>query len=252
MMLGKDIELIDGKPIAYIKSIKALVISDIHLGYEAHSARRGILVPKVNLASIEKMLKAAVNGRNADVLIITGDIKNDFSSVETEELNEISDLVKFARGQNLKVVLIKGNHDNFIERYNRSFGMEVYSGPKEINGYVFFHGDSVPKIGKRPKMLVMGHEHPSISITNAAGRKESVKCFLNGKYKGIKILVMPAASYFAGNSSVIHAGRMMSPIFDSIDVESMHAIALGYGETIDFGPVRSLRLADRRAMGARL
>ncbi len=251
-MLGKDVELIEGKPIAYIRSIKAFVLSDIHLGYEAHSARNGVLVPKVNLAYMKKMLKDAKAGREVHMLIITGDIKNDFSSVETEELNEIMELVEFAALEGLKVILIKGNHDNFIDRYKESLRIEICSESKEIDGYVFFHGDSVPKIKGRPKMLVMGHEHPSISIISPAGRKESVKCFLSGKYKGTRLLVMPAASYFAGNSSVIHAEKMMSQIFRVVDVESMHAIAFGYGATMDFGTVKTLRLADRRATAARL
>ncbi len=251
MMLGKDVELIDGEPIAYIRSICALVLSDMHLGFESYNAGKGILVPKVNLRSIKKIVEKALEGRSVSKIIITGDIKNDFSTVEIEEIKEIEEFAAFAESKGLEVVLVKGNHDNFIDKYKNRLGIKIHGRSFQEGGYLFFHGDTVPAIRKGLKMMVMGHEHPAISIISGSGRKESVRCFLEGRYKGVKLLVMPAASYFAGLSSVTY-GEMLSPVFRKVDVGNMRAIAFGYGRTIDFGKVSMLRLAARRAKEERL
>lgn len=248
MRLNDDIELIKGYPIAYIKSINALVISDIHLGYEGVMAKRGILIPKVNLTTILEMLRKAINAKHPERIIINGDIKNEFSHVDPEEFNEMSELVKFTESMHIKLTLIKGNHDNFVDRYKRPFKIDIYKQSVKIGNYLFFHGEKLPPKSSA-KMLIMGHEHPAISIFNDVGKKEKLKCFLFGNYKGSKILILPAMNYFAGSTdiNIIPKGKLLSPIFSNLDIDSMHAIAIGYKSTIDFGNIHQLRTIAHQA-----
>ena len=125
MELDEDLELLDGMPLLYIRSIKALAISDLHLGYEGTMAKSGILVPKANLSSIIKILDAGLSGREVKTLIIVGDIKNGFSKLDPDELNELREIANLARKKRLAVCLVKGNHDNFIETYSSSLGITV-------------------------------------------------------------------------------------------------------------------------------
>ena len=246
MMLDENIELIDGKPLAYLKDLKALVLSDLHLGYEGMMSKEGVLIPPVNLKRIIEMVSEAMAGRDVKSLIIDGDIKNEFSTVEQAEFNELYDLIMFARSKKLDMILIKGNHDNFVERYKEPFKLKVYRQEARIGRYLFFHGEEMPSAVERSaEFLVMGHEHPAVGIYDSIGKQEKLKCFLYGKYKRRRLLILPAANFFAGGTAVNiePKGNLLAPIFERVDVDKMHAIVLGYGSTIDFGTVKELRKA---------
>jgi uncharacterized protein len=246
--LNKDIELLDGLPIAHIKSINALVICDVHLGYEGHMAKRGVFIPKANLKKILKELKEGIESSDADKIIIVGDIKNDFSGVQQDELNELYEIIKLCKENKIELHLIKGNHDNFIDRYKEPFKLHTYQNEMQLGDYFFFHGDKLPNLpDKKPKMLISGHEHPLIGIVNKVGRVEKLRCFLLGKYKDMEFLVLPAISYFATGSDItLHSkSNIISPLLRKIEVDKMHAIAIGYGSTIDFGTIGNLRKVNQ-------
>ncbi|ASI13423.1 metallophosphoesterase superfamily enzyme [Candidatus Mancarchaeum acidiphilum] len=245
MRVTNDIELVDGLPIAYVHSLDSLAVADLHLGYEGVMAKRGILVPKANLKSIEKSIKSAVESTSAKNIIVDGDIKNDFSDVDVEEFNELFELIHFLKDLGLSITLIKGNHDNFVERYKDTFNLKVYRQETLIGKYLFLHGEELPAEDKliQSSTLIMGHEHPAISIYTEAGAKEKLKCFLYGKYKGKPILVLPAMSYFSGGTdiNIVPKNELLSPLFKDIDIDSMEAYPVGYGSTMDFGTVEIIK-----------
>jgi len=244
MMLTSDVELLDGLPIAFIKSLNSIVASDFHLGYEAALAKSGVFAPKVNLKKILESLGKAITKSGADRIIIVGDIKHDFSDIESEEFNELYDLMNFLKQEKISPVLIKGNHDNFVERYREPFKLAVHGEEASIGDYLFFHGEEIPKLPKKqPRMLIMGQEHPAISITSSVGKREKLRCFLYGEYEKLPILVLPAMGYFSTGTDVNHEPKdqLLSPVFRHADIDGMHAIAIGYGSTIDFGEVSRLR-----------
>ncbi len=244
MKLTSDVELIEGLPIVYIRSLNMLAISDLHLGYEGAMANKGAFIPKVNLKHILDTLKNALDKKNRiKSLMITGDIKNTFSDVITDELNELYDLADFCKNHEVEIALVKTKHDNFVERYSERMGLKVYKDQIEIEKYVFFHGDKEPVIGADTRMLIMGHEHPAIGITGSSGKRERLRCFLYGKFKRMPLLVVPAMGYFSSGTEVnsIPESELLSPIFKHTRIDDMHAIAIGYGSTLDFGNVGKLR-----------
>ncbi|MGC8652324.1 MAG: metallophosphoesterase [Candidatus Micrarchaeia archaeon] len=247
MQLSKDVELLDGLPIAFIRSINALAIADLHLGGEAYLAKSGIFAPKVNLKKILDLITKALDKTHAGSIIVDGDIKNEFSTVEPDEFNELYDFINFAKEKRVTLYLVKGNHDNFVERYKEPFKLNVYRQQALIGKYLFFHGEEMPKIEEKGiKMLVMGHEHPSIGIVDSIGKREKLKCFLYGSFKSIPLLVLPAISFYASGTDLLlePPEHLLSPIFKHLEIDVMHAIAIGYGSTIDFGKVGRLKQAQ--------
>ena len=244
MMLNSDIELIEGRPIVYIKSLSALVCSDLHLGYEDMMAAKGIFIPHVNLKNILEQLCYAIEILKPKLLIINGDIKNEFSSTKTHEFNELFDFFKNIKKNNIKIILIKGNHDNYINRYKHQFNIEIYENEFISGKYLFFHGEFMP-IGNINEVdfLIVGHEHPSIKITNDNGRIERLKCFLYSKYHNKKLLVLPAISYFALGTIINDPKSIdfISPILNEINIDNANAIAIEYNETINFGRIELLK-----------
>jgi putative SbcD/Mre11-related phosphoesterase len=246
MEIARGVEILEGLPVLYIRDLSAIVCTDLHLGYEGVSADRGVFLPKANLRHIKEELKDAISRTGAERIIVDGDIKNEFSHVHVEEFNETREFVDFLRySLGLKAItLIKGNHDNFIDRLKEPFGMELYTQEALIGGYLFFHGEEVPH-EKGGKLLIMGHVHPSIAIYNRLGAKEKLKCFLHGRMKDKReILVLPAMNFFAAGFSV-NAERgigRLAPVFrDMLDVDSMEALCIGEGETLNFGRIKGLR-----------
>lgn len=255
MRLTKDVELIDGLPIAFIKSINAVAISDLHLGYEGIAAKAGVYAPKSNLKKIEEMIGTALEKTGATTIIVTGDIKNEFSSVDIDEYNEMLEFVRFAKRKNARLILIKGNHDNFVDRYKTMFDIEIFAQEMQEDKYLFFHGEEMPKIVlknarksknnevKAVDMLVMGHEHPAISLISKIRRREKLKCFLFGEYRGKQLLVLPAINYLMPGTDINleSKSRLLSPILKKVDIDRFHAIVVGYDETLDFGTISDLR-----------
>ena len=246
MKLNKNMEIIDGYPILYVKSLNALVCSDLHLGYEGVMAEKGTFLPKVNLRRVKKFLKAASEKTGARRIIIDGDIKNEFSKVHLEEFNEFRELVDYLRNdlEFEKITLVKGNHDNFVERIRPGLGIEVFAHEALLDGILFFHGEGMPKT-KSFGTLIMGHVHPAIALYNKLGIKEKLHCFLYGKSrKGADVVVLPAMNYFAEGVGVNFEDiSSMAPIFKSmVNVGGMEAFCIGEGETLDFGTVGELAL----------
>ena len=244
MILTKDIELVEGLPVAYIRSLNAIAISDLHLGYEGLMAKGGVFIPKINLKKIVEKLTNALQKTKANKIIVVGDIKNEFSKVDEDEFNELYDIINFSKGKNVSLILIKGNHDNFVDRYKEPFKLTIYKQEAELGKYLFLHGERLPsKENKNVGMLIMGHEHPSIRIVNSLGKREKLRCFLYGEYKRTKLLVLPAMNYFASGTDINAEPKdeLLSPIFEHVDVDKMHAIAVGYGSTLDFGKISDLR-----------
>lgn len=243
MRLNGDIELLNGMPIAYIRSIGALAIADLHLGYEGVMAKHGVYLPKTNLRKITEVLSKALEETHAKSIVVNGDIKNEFSDVDEEEFNELFDFIKFLKERDVEPVLIKGNHDNFVERYRQAFNLRIYRQEAVLGKYHFFHGEELPSGVKGGETLVMGHEHPAIGVFNSVGKRERLRCFLYGKYEGHEFIALPAMNYFAAGTEINMEPKekLLSPIFGKLDVDALRAIAVGYGSTIDFGTIGKLR-----------
>ena len=244
MNITEDIEIIEGLPILFVRSMSALVCSDLHLGYEGVAADKGIMIPKTNFRKIKEQLGKAQEHAHASCIIINGDIKNEFSKVHTEEFNEFNDLVKYLKGELgiKKIILIKGNHDNFIDRFEKPLGVTVERQQMLANDILFFHGEEPPLL-RREKVLIMGHLHPCISLYSNLGVKEKLRCFLVGKTRGNKeIIVLPAMNYFSEGMDANSPSKSRLPsILDSIaDMNELKALCIGEGEILDFGTIGDL------------
>lgn len=208
-------------------------------------ADNGTFLPKVNLKKIKDTLKIAEEITGAKRIIVDGDIKNEFSKVHVEEFNEFREFVEYLKGDLgvKEITLIKGNHDNFIDRLKEPLKVTVHRQETLIDDFLFFHGEEAPR-SKGGELLIMGHVHPAISVPNGIGKFEKLKCFLYGDLKdGRKLLVLPAMNYFADGVSVNFEDiSKMAPVFRKLaDADKMRAFCIGEGETLDFGVIGDLR-----------
>lgn len=179
MEIFPGIKIIDAA--LYFRKEKALVISDLHLGYEEALHRRGVLVPKFQLAEIIKSLQKILEKVKPKVVVINGDLKHEFGTILKQEWKDVLFLLDFILSQGMQAVIIRGNHDPLTKAVAEKRGVQVI---KEylIGDTLVVHGDELIEAQPTIKRLLIGHVHPAITLREGS-KYEKYKCFLKGEWK---------------------------------------------------------------------
>jgi len=188
MEITKGIEIIDLG--LYIKKQKILIFSDFHMGFEESLNKQGILVPRMHFKDIIQRLGKIFEKVNPDTIIVNGDLKHEFGKISEQEWRETLKLIDFLAKHCKKLILTKGNHDTIVEPITRKREISILDS-FEVDNILIIHGNKIPKDITKYKTIIIGHEHPAVSIQDS-GRKEKFKCFLAGKYKKSILLVQPS------------------------------------------------------------
>jgi hypothetical protein len=223
----KGIKTANGFPAIFIEKLNALVIADVHLGYELALAQQGIFVPQVQLEEILKDLKKIFERVKAKCLIIVGDVKHEFGEASAQEWREVYRLIEFLRKKVEKIILVRGNHDNYLLNIINKLGIELYDPYYLAEGICFIHGHKKVKLPKF-KTLIIAHEHPSLVLRKGYD-KIKVPCLLYGKINEKKhFICLPAISSWTSgtNINLVSRGELLSPILKEIDFENLVPIAL--------------------------
>ncbi len=250
MEIGNDIRFFKDCYAVFIRSISAIVLADLHLGYEGVSAKNGIFLPKLNLKYILEQIERIrneVGKENVKRVIVVGDIKNEFEEVEDSEVDELFSFVSYLRNEifdkRLEIILIKGNHDNYVDAYAKSLNLKVFRQEYLIENYLMFHGEENPSktLLSQSRFLITAHEHPAIAIYSEIGEKVKIKCFLYGRFEK-EILVLPAISYYATGVEVnlIPREELLSPFLRSLNIDEMIPICVE-GDVLIFPKIKKLR-----------
>lgn len=219
---------------------KILVIGDIHLGIGKEIDRGGISVSeKMFDEMIDELKNIFERTEEIDKVVLLGDIKHDFSRLESQVGEQIGALFEFLGDNCKEVILVKGNHDSYLR---------IVAGKKMIEvknyfiwkDYCFLHGDKDFKelYEKNVKKWIMAHVHPAVSLRDGV-KEEKYKCFLVGKYKGREVIIVP--SFLDSNSGidVRYLDKEMSWKFElgNFDVK----IVGENFDVLDFGPLKKIK-----------
>ena len=216
---------------------KLLVIADLHLGYEEALNKEGILVPRQMFVKIKKEIKKLLKLK-PKIIIINGDLKHNFGQISKQEWKEIIEIFSILMKKS-RVVLIKGNHDTILRPIARVVGLK-------LNDFYCFdnicvlHGHKI-LINKKiydSKILIIAHEHPAVSIKEGI-KSEIYKCFLLGKWKNKKIVIMPSFfSVFEGRD--IKKEKLLSPYLDERKILGFEVFILG-DKIYRFGKLKNIK-----------
>ncbi len=232
MKIFDRFEIVDNYPALYSEKIEALIISDLHLGLESLMADSGVYMPKFQLSEMKEDLKNISLKKDFKKIIVCGDIKHEFSKTSYHEKKEVEEFIEYSQGLAEEIYLVKGNHDNYliypVKRYPRVKLEDSFI----FEGINFIHGhERVEDINRLDvEYLIMGHEHPALSLTDEIGAREKLRCFLYGEMRNnIKLIVMPAFSRLAQGSQINQARDedILSPILkDMVNVGGLKAIGV--------------------------
>jgi len=219
----------------YLSDIKALIISDLHLGYEESLQKRGVLVPKTMFKRIIKRLDWILDQVPVEKVILNGDIKHEFGTISVQEWREVLRLIEYFEKKNIDVLAVKGNHDTIFGPIARKKEIKEV---KEIRhkDILIVHGDYVPE--KLSKIIIIGHEHPAITLREKA-KAEKFKCFLKGAYKKSVLIVIPSFNPLTEGSDVAKK-EVLSPLIKNISNFDVYIVNDKTHEVMAFGKARDL------------
>ena len=157
---------------------RALVVSDIHIGWERLLSQKGVHIPSQTL-KIKNMLLRLIKETKPNQLIVLGDIKDAIISTSMEERKDISEFFEKIQEEVTDIQVVLGNHDGNLKPIL----------PKSINivsptGIIFgdvglFHGHAWPTPELLEcKSLVTGHIHPTVAIRDPMGFRMTKQVFI--------------------------------------------------------------------------
>ena len=217
--ITQDVYIAEDLPVLYVKPLNAVVLSDVHIGYEEEMASKGIFIPKIQKKRFLTVYERALKVFKTNKLIINGDLKHSFSKLSKQEKNELMEILERLRDEGVEVKVVKGNHDNFISVILDKFDNVELTEEVSYGNLVIFHGHKDIEV-KPDTVYIIGHEHPRLSIKDKLGFAHKVQCFLNVPLNNNStVLVLPATGiYQSGNDvSLVHS-NYMSPIIKKFGI----------------------------------
>jgi hypothetical protein len=209
------IRFIKNFPAIFIQDIKALVITDLHIGIEYELYKSGIHIPS-QVTEMKKNIFDLIKQTKAKRFIILGDVKHDVPGVSYQEMREIPEFMKDL-SKRIKVDVCSGNHDTYIKELSPEEIKIHGSAGFKIGRFGFIHGHAWPsKELLSCDYLISGHTHPTIQFTDKFGYriiepiwiknridkekiKEKYKVETTGK---LELIIIPAFNRLLGGTPV--------------------------------------------------
>lgn len=211
-----------------------LVIADVHIGYEEALNKQGVLVPRLQFREMAKRMERVfdtLKGKKINRIIINGDLKHEFGTISEQEWrNTLKFLDLLAKHCN-EIVLVKGNHDTILGPIARKRNVKIAES-LGVGKVLIAHGDKVPNNLKEYDTIIIGHEHPAVSLKEGP-RVEQFKCFLKGKYKGKNLIVQPSFNTMVEGTDILK-DEILSPFLrqnlDGFEVYIVEDKVYGFGK----------------------
>lgn len=221
----------------YLQEQDAVVIADLHLGFEASLQQDGISVPHIQKGMVLEKLDKVYSRYSPRTMVVAGDFKNEFSKNLRQEWLEIEEVLDHMLDRS-DVRILRGNHDNYLMTILARKGMELpYN--IDIGRYTVMHGHKQMEPGKHgSNPLIIGHEHPSIRLRDEMGAIVKLPCFLylEGQY-----VVLPSFSPLASGGDILsREGHYLSPMLGE-ELDSANVICLSELGLMDFGILANLK-----------
>ena len=165
------------------KEKNTLLLADIHLGKVGHFRKSGIPVPRKAGGVFYDKITKLKNSLNFSQIIFLGDL---FHSSLNNEWFLFENWVKKSE---LKIILIKGNHDIIPKLVLEQVGIKTYDDLK-IEKFFFTH---------HPKKIndcfvFSGHIHPGVRLIGKGKQIMKFPCFICNKDQ----IILPSFGGFTG------------------------------------------------------
>ncbi|MFZ8830137.1 MAG: metallophosphoesterase [Candidatus Aenigmatarchaeota archaeon] len=247
MKFFEDVEIINGHRAIYIQDLDLVVISDLQLGEELYLAEeKGIFVPQVQLKEIKKELNDIFKKVKAKRILINGDLKHEFGEASRQEWREVIDFVEFLRKKVNEIIVVRGNHDNYLLNIASKINLQVFDPFYLEKGYLFTHGHKKISYPRNFHTLIIGHEEPAIILKEGFDRIK-LPALLYGKMKnGKRIICLPAFSSLSSGTevNVVDKEDLLSPILkEDVEIDDLEVIGIDKEVgSLKFGKIKDIKI----------
>jgi putative SbcD/Mre11-related phosphoesterase len=186
---------------------RALVVADLHIGWERLLSQRGVHVPS-QTPKIKNTLLRLIIGAKPTQVIFLGDVKDAIAKVEMEEWRDIPEFFEDIQKEVTDIQIILGNHDGNLEPLLPENVKIVPPTGTNFGEVGLFHGHAWPA----PELLecrslISGHLHPTVAIRDSMGfrmtRQVLVKIPCDGEQLAKSLLNRSGAKRNGNNLSAV-------------------------------------------------
>ena len=190
-VLGNRLQLLPEKAI-YIESLKALLVSDVHLGKSETFQAFGIPIPNsINQSTLDR-LQALCAQYDLEFVFILGDLFHSKHAL-TEEV--LQPWWGFVNSVHARVQLIVGNHDHALVPKLEQLGIECSADAVQVDNLILSHEPMV----RSPRFNICGHVHPCVRIKTKLDTLRLPCFYLNHAQN---LLILPSFGEFTGGYEV--------------------------------------------------
>jgi len=225
----------------YLKKEKTLVLGDLHIGQEENLNKQGIMMPRTNFAKLkEEIMKIFSKTGEINKIILLGDVKHEFSIASNQEWREVVEFIEILEKKCKKIIIIKGNHDNFLKSIAAWKKIELVDSIL-IGKVLFCHGDKIilTKETEKAKYIIIGHEHAAVTLKDEH-KSEKFKCFAKtffGKGKKKKqIIVTPSLNFLTIGTDLVKE-KPISPYLQGM--KDFECWIVEEGQSFYFGKIKT-------------
>jgi putative SbcD/Mre11-related phosphoesterase len=169
------------------KHDRALVVADLHIGWERLLSKRGVHVPP-QTPKIKNMLLKLIKEAKPTQVIFLGDIKDAITKVEMEEWRDIPEFFEDIQKRVPVLQVVLGNHDGNLEPLLPENVKIVPSTGFSFGDVGLFHGHAWPA----PELLecrslISGHVHPTVLIRDPMGFRMTKQVLVKVPCDGMRL-----------------------------------------------------------------
>jgi putative SbcD/Mre11-related phosphoesterase len=177
------VEPVPGAPAATLDlgTERALGVADYHAGIEVGLRyERGVELDS-NADRRRQRLLSLLDRTAADRVVVLGDLVHRIAEPDGDEAEEVRDLLDALDGRGVPLTLVKGNHDGGIaEVFPDRIELLPADGAR-VGEVGLVHGHTWPGADAlSASTLCMGHEHPSVRLTDEVGGSRVERAWLRG------------------------------------------------------------------------
>ena len=227
---------LDAERAVWLEGPRVLAVADLHLGYAwAHRAEGNLLPISAQEDTTERLIRLIDRYQPSEVVIL-GDVVH--RAVDAPALHTELRWLALNVGERARLRLIGGNHDRQLAATLAAAGIALEIDEAiEIGPHVLLHGEErhaataeerLAQFRARSGRVILGHEHPAITLGDGVASRAKCPCFLVGP----DLIVVPAFSAWAAGTETRN-DHFLSP-YPRL-APPTHAIAILAGKLL---PVR--------------
>ena len=219
----------EGPGVLIEKKRRILFIADIHMGIEHELQKSGFYIRSRGQERITRICNL-ITESDPDMMVILGDVKHRIPSTSYQEFFELNNLFSAIR-KLIPFIVTPGNHDPGIEEFLKTEEISKKEG-SILDTTGILHGHMIPDPALSGHLILCGHHHPVVSLTDQVGVALKTPCFILGEVnsnifpdetdedESTRILMIPSFNELTGYGIEKIFRSPFSPLSRSLIIET--------------------------------